>query len=59
MIALLCLLIGAVVGWLRAARRGGTTADKLQYAAVHGIAFGLLALTAAIAFDLSGLFSAP
>jgi len=36
-IALILLAIGAAIGWRRATRRGGTTADKLQYAAAHGL----------------------
>ena len=36
-IAIALFIVGAVIGWRRAARRGGTTADKLQYALAHGI----------------------
>jgi hypothetical protein len=36
--------LGVLVGWRRAARRGGDRLDKLQYGAVHGIVFALLAL---------------
>ncbi len=35
-------IIGAIFGWKRAAKRGGVTADKLQYATSHGIAFLLV-----------------
>lgn len=59
MIALLFLALGAVFGWVRASRRGGTTADKLQYAAAHGFAFLLLAIAGGIFIDLTGLFSGP
>jgi hypothetical protein len=37
LIAIVLFVIGAVIGWRRAARRGGNTADKLQYALAHGI----------------------
>lgn len=48
MIAILSALVGAVLGALSARRRKGTTADLLQYAAVYGILFGLVALFASI-----------
>ena len=35
-------IIGAILGWVHATKRGGNTADKLQYAAAHGIALLLL-----------------
>ena len=38
------LILGAIFGWIRAAKRGGTTLDKLQYAGVHAIIFGLVAI---------------
>jgi hypothetical protein len=36
-VALILFAIFALIGWRRAERRGGTTADKLQYAMAHGI----------------------
>lgn len=42
--ALLLGLAAAVMGWRRAARRGGNRADRVQYAAVHGIAVFLVVL---------------
>ena len=36
-VALILFAIFAVIGWRRAERRGGTTADKLQYAMAHAI----------------------
>lgn len=56
-IALLLFAIFAVIGWRRAGRRGGTTADKLQYAMAHGIpAFlvGLIVMVAAANFGWPG-----
>lgn len=43
MIPLIALIAGFAIGWRRAARRGGVTADKWQYAIGHGVGFGLLA----------------
>lgn len=42
--ALILAALGALVGWMRAARRGGTGADKSQYAAVHAIALFLIGM---------------
>lgn len=42
MLAAITGLIGVVLGWWNATRRGGNTADKLQYAAANGIAFLVL-----------------
>lgn len=42
------LLIGAILGALAARRRGGTTPDILQWAAVGGIVLGLIGLFVAI-----------
>ncbi len=44
MIPLIMGIAGAIWGWMRAAKRGGNTLDKLQYAAGHGIAFLVLGL---------------
>ena len=57
MIALACLLIGCAVGWMRAAKRGGQTADKLLYAVGHGLAFGLVAMAVGVGLHASGLLS--
>ncbi len=35
-------VIGIILGWIHATKRGGNTADKLQYAVVHGIALLLV-----------------
>ncbi len=43
MIAFIGFLLGAVFGWFKAAKRGGNTPDKLQYAFGFGVAFGLVA----------------
>lgn len=44
MIILLAFIAGFALGWLRAARRGGSTADRLQYGFAHAIPATLLAL---------------
>lgn len=41
MIVLACLILGAAIGWMRAARQGGKLADKLQYAAAHAMALAI------------------
>jgi prolipoprotein diacylglyceryltransferase len=48
MLLLVAFLLGAAFGWHRARRRGGDRLDQAQYAAVHGILFVLVALTASI-----------
>ncbi|WP_172827902.1 hypothetical protein [Neptunicoccus sediminis] len=48
-------LIGAIIGWYRARKFGGKTADKLQYSVIHGIIFFLLALFATVMVDWLGL----
>lgn len=35
-------ILGIALGWYRATKRGGNTADKLQYATAHGIALLLV-----------------
>lgn len=47
-VALVLFAIFAVIGWRRAARRGGTTADRLQYAMAHGIPAFLIGLIAMV-----------
>lgn len=46
MIIVISLVLGALVGWFRAGKRGGNRADKLQYAAVHAMIFAIVALFA-------------
>jgi hypothetical protein len=41
MLPLITLIAGFAIGWSRAARRGGNTKDKWQYAIGHGI-FGFI-----------------
>lgn len=44
-------IIGFAIGWMRARKRGGQLADKLQYGAVHGLAVMLAALIAVVVLD--------
>lgn len=46
MIIVISLILGGLVGWFRAGRRGGNRADKLQYAAVHAMIFAIISLFA-------------
>lgn len=53
MIVILAIVLGAFLGDLRARRAQGNRKDRLQYAAVHAIAFAILALFATILIDRS------
>lgn len=44
----LAFALGALLGWRRAAARGGDRLDKLQYAAAHGILLALVTLAGTI-----------
>jgi len=44
MLTFIAMPLGFAVGWWRAAKRGGQTLDKLQYAAAHMLFFGIVAL---------------
>lgn len=48
MIVLAALLLGAVIGWRRAAAIGGNAKDKAQYATVFAIIFALAGLFATV-----------
>lgn len=50
MILIPAVLLGATLGWIRAARLGGKRADKIQYAAAHGILFAILGLFATVLY---------
>lgn len=51
MIVLAGLLIGALLGYIRAARRKGNWLDKVQYMLVHALLFALLGLFATITLE--------
>ena len=46
MLVWIAFVLGCALGWMRAARRGGATPDRIQYALAHGIPAGLVALAA-------------
>ena len=56
MIYIPAAIIGSVIGGFTAKKRGGTRADIAQYAAVYGIAFGLLGLLTTIILHRNGVF---
>jgi hypothetical protein len=51
MLLLIAFTLGALYGWRKAKLRGGDRLDLLQYAAVHGILFTLLAVVGIIIFQ--------
>ncbi|UWQ15728.1 hypothetical protein K3556_07615 [Aliiroseovarius sp. M344] len=44
MVVIAALIFGALVGVLRARKRGGNRLDIAQYATVHALGFALIAL---------------
>lgn len=57
MFVVLAFLAGVIIGWRRAARRGGVLADKLQYGFVHGVALAILVLFLQVIATHLGLFA--
>lgn len=55
MIPIIALIVGFGVGWRRAARRGGVSADKWQFGIAHGVGFALLAFIITLALVRLGL----
>ena len=53
MLVFLAFAAGCALGWFRAAKRGGTAADKTQYALAHGIPAALVALVIVVIFARS------
>lgn len=47
-VGLVLFLIAGAIGWRRAARRGGTVADRVQYALAHGIPAFLIGMVAVL-----------
>jgi hypothetical protein len=47
--------LGFAVGWRRAARRGGATADRVQYGFAHGLAALVATAFGALLAGLLGL----
>ena len=44
MIIAAALILGAIVGWMRAKKLGGARADRMQYAAAHAMGFAVLGI---------------
>ncbi|MDO5612242.1 MAG: hypothetical protein Q4G14_03250 [Paracoccus sp. (in: a-proteobacteria)] len=53
MIVIAAIVIGALLGWRRAAQMGGALRDRAQYAAVFAIAFAILGLFATVFIERS------
>lgn len=51
MVPLIAFLLGFALGWQRARGRGGDRLDQLQYGAVHGIIFALVAFAAIVIME--------
>jgi hypothetical protein len=51
MIVIAALIFGALLGYRRAATRGGNGFDRAQYTVVHAIALGLVGLIVTIIID--------
>ena len=54
MIVIAFLILGAAIGWMRAAKQGGKLADKLQYAAAHAMALAVLGIFVTIYLSRMG-----
>lgn len=51
MIVIVAIILGALLGDLRARRAQGNSKDRLQYAAAHALAFAILGLFVTIIID--------
>lgn len=51
MILIAALVIGALLGWRRAAALGGNRKDQLQYAAAYALAFSVIGLFVTVLID--------
>ncbi len=51
MIVIAAIVIGAFLGWRRAAKLGGNRRDRAQYAAGYALAFAILGLFATVFLD--------
>ncbi|MEF9604204.1 hypothetical protein O4J55_18360 [Paracoccus sp. PXZ] len=54
MIVIAAFILGAAIGWMRAAKAGGNRADKLQYAAAHALALTVLGVFLTILLSRMG-----
>lgn len=53
MIVIAALVIGGVLGYRNAAKRGGNRLDKLQYTVIYGLAFALVGIFVTVFIDRS------
>jgi hypothetical protein len=51
MLPALAFLLGFALGWQRARARGGDRLDQLQYGAVHGIFFTIVAFVGLVILE--------
>lgn len=51
MIVIAAILIGALLGWRRAARLGGNRRDRAQYAAAYAMGLAVIGLFLTIIID--------
>lgn len=51
MIVIIAAVLGALLGYWQAFRRGGNGFDRAQYAAVYGIVFAIIGLFLTLAID--------
>jgi len=55
MLLVIAAVAAGTIGWMRAARRGGNTADRVQYALAHAIPATLAVLALQILLVRTGL----
>ena len=55
MLTVIAAIAAGTIGWMRAARQGGTRADRVQYALAHAIPAALAALLLQIVLIRAGL----
>ncbi|MEY8827750.1 hypothetical protein AB9K34_04940 [Sedimentitalea sp. XS_ASV28] len=51
MIVIAAILLGAIFGVVLARKRGGKTADTIQYAIASALSFGVVAMIATVLID--------
>lgn len=57
MVLTLLFLAFFAVGWLRAKKAGGGTADRIRYGVIHGLAVVLVVYLVATVGDWQGFFN--
>lgn len=54
MIVILALVLGAVIGFRRAAKMGGSRADRIQYAVAHAMGLAILGIFVTVLISRMG-----